>query len=336
MIRVAVASLKGHFVRFLMTALAVSLGVAFVVGSGSMTKSLDNTFVKLIGDTSATTDAQIQAVTAPGGFEDNGPPTAFLPLDFEQKIEAVSGVRYALPDRSGSAILVSAQETAVRRATAPTLAFAYTPEDPMVTLINGRAPERAGEVAVEKETLKLSGHQVGADTSAIVNGERVDVKIVGEFESGGTAGATVVLFDRASAEKFFLPNGETTSFSVRAQEGVSQEQLVENLKPIIPEGFEVVTGKAYVEKQTKELRSELSFVTVFLGIFATVSVIVGGFIIVNTFLMLLGQRTQELAMLRAIGTRKRQVMGMVLVEALLVGVLGSVLGLGWAWCCRWV
>ncbi len=75
------------------------------------------------------------------------------------------------------------------------------------------------------------------------------------------------------------------------------------------------------------MQKGLEFFTIFLLLFAGIALFVGSFIIVNTFSMLVGQRARELALLRAIGATRTQVIRTVLGEAVIIGLVGSVLGI---------
>lgn len=325
MIAVALASVRGHFGRFLLTALAVALGVAFTTGTYALSDSLDETFTDLIGDSTAGTDAYVRGVTEASGFQvDPTQPTESI--NYVEKLKAVDGVANAVPEIGGFATLVGADGTAVRRGGAPTLAFPYFDDDPVVQVLKGRMPANDTEIAIEQTTLALSGLKVGDSASVLAGAERLEMTVVAEVDTGTVAGATVLLFDYDTALSLFAPDNRTSAFTVRGDGSVSQSELVQRLKPVLPKDFEVLTGEQFTEERTASVKESLNFITQFLLIFAVIALVVGGFLIVNTFLMVLGQRTQELAMLRAIGSRKRQVVGMVMAEALVIGVLGAFFG----------
>jgi len=154
------------------------------------------------------------------------------------------------------------------------------------------------------------------------------VTVVAGVRFGALAGATLVFLDPTSARQLFAPEGTTSSFSVRAEPGVGQVELRERVEKVLPAGAQAITGQQQNEEDTASIRDALGFVTTFLLVFAGISLVVGAFIIVNTFSMLVAQRTRELALLRALGAGARQVVTMVCAEALLVGVVGGALGLG--------
>ena len=150
-----------------------------------------------------------------------------------------------------------------------------------------------------------------------------------EFGSGGLNGATLTVFDtKFMQETFFGGRDVFSSVSLNAAQGVSQDELAKAAEKVLPEGLVARTGDAYVEKNKESLDEVLGFLQTFLLVFAAVSLIVGGFIIINTFSILVAQRSRELALLRAMGASRKQVNRAVLLEAVAVGLLGSTVGLG--------
>jgi putative ABC transport system permease protein len=112
-----------------------------------------------------------------------------------------------------------------------------------------------------------------------------------------------------------------------AADGVSQEELRERRAARIPANAEALTGTALTEENQSTIRKSLRFFNTFLFTFAVVALLVGSFIIYNTFSIIVAQRGREMALMRAVGASRRQVLGAVLVEALAVGLLASVLGM---------
>jgi putative ABC transport system permease protein len=159
---------------------------------------------------------------------------------------------------------------------------------------------------------------------------RIEAELVGiaEFGGGGLAGASLVFFDTPTAQGIFL-DGEDVfdSIGLTAEPGVSQQQLVDAATAVLPEGVEAVTGDQSAEETEDIVSTALGFLSTFLLIFAAISLVVGTFLIINTFSILVAQRSRELALLRAMGASRRQVTRSVLAEALAVGFVGSTLGL---------
>ncbi|GAA3612728.1 ABC transporter permease [Kineosporia mesophila] len=329
MFKITVKGIFTHRLRFALTALAVCLGVTLVAGTLVLSGSITRTFDAIVEQTAAGTDVQVRGAqletTAVDGSKQREP----LPLSLEKKIEAVDGVARVAPDMSGTAILVNKDGTATRNGGAPNLGFGYDPDDPTIRITSGRAPEKKGEVLVDESTLELAGLAVGDTTKALIQNDPQNVTITGVFTFGSSlAGATLVLLDEQTAEATWAPDGEVPSFTIGADDGVSQETLRDRIAQVVPAGTEVVTGDVVYQEQKDSFGTAIGFITTFLLVFALIAVFVGAFIIANTFSMLVAQRTRELALLRAVGASRGQVLRVVLGEAAILGLTGSVVGLG--------
>jgi len=329
MLRITLKGVRGHLLRFLLTVASVTLGVALVSGTYVLTDSIDATFSKIVDQGSKGVDLVVRGQEGGDLGQGQGSVRQPLPLTLAEKLEDVPGVARVAPDLTGSTVLVGSNGTAVRNGGAPTLAFAYDPGDSAVQLVSGRAPRTADEVVVESSTLKLSGLKVGATTPALVGTTPRTVTVVGEQKfDAGLAGATIVWLEPSVAKAQFAPDGQVPSFSLSAGPGVSQEQLRSAVAGALPANAEAITGAAFADENKAEIREALGFINTFLLAFAIVSLFVGIFIIFNTFSMLVAQRTRELALLRAIGASRAQVLRLVLGEAFVVGLLGGIAGLG--------
>jgi putative ABC transport system permease protein len=331
MLRVTLRGVQGHVLRFLLTIASVTLGVALVAGTFVLTDSINNTFDGIVEQGSKGLDVQVRGAEtgrSPAN-QGNQPVRQQLPLTLGDTLQSVPGVGRVTPDIQGSAVLVGKDGTAVRNGGAPTLSFPFRADDPSLRLVQGRAPDGPSEVVLESSTLKLSGLKVGDRTEAVIGGRPRQVTIVGEASFDvGLAGATIVAVDERTAQQAFAPDGKVTSFTVGAGPGTSQQELRDRIAQVLPSSAEAVTRSVVVAESKKGISDALGFINVFLLVFAAISVFVGAFIIDNTFSMLVAQRTRELAMLRALGAERRQVVASVLGEAAIVGLLGGVIGIG--------
>jgi putative ABC transport system permease protein len=329
MIRVTLRGVRGHLLRFLLTALAVTLGVSLVSGTFVLTDSIDKTFDDLITAGSNGVDVQVRGDEGDASSIEGGTIRTPLPLELQNTIRDVDGVKRAVPDYTGTALLVGKDGTAVRNGGAPAFGFAYFPDDPALRVVDGRGPENPGEVAAESSTLKLSGLKVGDSTKALVGQTPRTVKITGEVKfDAGLAGATIIVVDEKTAQAAFAPDGRVQSFTVTADPGVSQSQLRDRVAAVLPADAEAITGATFQDETKEEIDQVLGFISTFLLVFALLSLFVGLFIIFNTFSMLVAQRTRELALLRAVGASRGQVLRLVLGEAFVLGLLGALAGLG--------
>ncbi len=331
MLHVTLRGLQGHVVRLLLTAFAVMLGVSFVTGTFVLRDSIDNTLGGLVAQSSrgsdvSVRDAQTKAV-APVSV-DGSTVRPGVPLALVDQVAAVDGVARVMPNLQGTAILAGSDGIAVSNGGAPSLGFAYFADDPGFTLVSGRGPTGPGEVAVESSTLERAHLKVGDTTRAVIGDQAAEVTITGEVQVGSSLfGATAVLVDQITARRAFAPDSTVPSLSVTAAPGVSQAALRAAVGEVLPSNLEAVTGATVQSETETSMQKGLAFFTVFLLAFAGVALFVGSFIIVNTFSMLVGQRARELALLRAIGATRAQVIRSVLGEAVVIGVVGSALGI---------
>lgn len=326
MLRLILSSARGHLVRFLLTAFSVMLGVSFVTGTFVLSDSIDASLQGLLANSQKGVDVGVRGIDAESN--NAGGSRAALPLTLEQTLARVPGVARVSPDLQGTALIAGKDGIAVGGNGAPGLGFAFDPDSAAFTLVEGTGPTGPDQVAVESSTLTKSGLSVGDTTQAVIGDQTRTVTISGEVEFGSLFGATAVLVDDATARTAFAPDGTVSSFSITADRGVTQSALRAGVAAVLPPTAEAVTGATLADETKAALATGLGFFTTFLLVFAAIALFVGSFIIVNTFSMLVAQRTRELALLRAVGASRGQVMRLVLGEAVVVGVLGSGLGLG--------
>ncbi|WP_028472713.1 ABC transporter permease [Nocardioides alkalitolerans] len=337
MFRAAWKSLLGRKLRLLMSTFAIVLGVAFVAGSLMFSDTLQRSFTALFSSTVGDVVVRPTSGTSFGAVDGS---TRSVPASLVDEIAEVDGV--ARVDGKVSApgvFVVDTDGKVVGGQGAPGLALGYD-EAPIagggegLRVVEGSPPTRAGEIALDEATAERAGYEVGDEVtlvSPVAEGELTQ-RLVGVSAFAGGAslnGATITVFDMATAQSVFL--GGTDAFTdiwVSAEPGVSQAELRDAVAPLLPDGVEAVTGDDAAEEGASLLLEAISFLTTFLLIFAGIALVVGGFLIVNTFSILVAQRSRELALLRALGASQRQVVRSVQFEALVLGLLGSTLGLG--------
>ncbi|MEU9166538.1 ABC transporter permease [Streptomyces sp. NPDC048420] len=332
-VRLSVSSLRAHKRRFAGTFLAVFLGVAFLAGTLVMGDTLRAGFDTMFGNATRGTDAVVRsadAITTPGESEGVREP---VDADLVKTVQQVPGVAAAAPDIQGAGQLIGANGEPVGGQGPPTLAGNWI-DDPKLNpyqLAEGRAPEKSGEVVVNRGTADRGDLKLG-DTTILRTPEPVEVRIVGLATFGGEDGMAQVTFTgmtRADAEKYLTARpGQASSIQVRAGPGVSQQELVDRLNPVLPKGVEAITGQESTEENTDMISSQfLAIFTTFLLVFSGVALLVATFSIHNTFAIVVAQRTRENALLRALGASRRQVTASTLTEASVVAVAASAAGL---------
>jgi putative ABC transport system permease protein len=326
MFRVTMRGVRGHLLRFLLTACAVMLGVSFVTGTYVLTDSIDATLKGLFKQSLAGVDVSVAGAPLPDSGQNGPSGQAGLPLALGDTIAALPGVARVAPDVQGIALIAGKDDLVVRNGGAPGFGFAFRADDPAFRLVAGTGPTGPDQVAVERTTLQRSGLKIGDTTRALIGQQTRQVKVTGEVVFGSLFGATAVLFDEATARAAFAPDGTVGSFSVTAKPGVTQQAVRDQVLKVLPAGATAKTGQQVDKEAQSQLKTALNFFNIFLLVFAGVSLLVGMFIIVNTFTMLIAQRTRELALLRALGAARRQLVGVVLGEAAVIGLIGSVMG----------
>lgn len=333
MLKATVKSLLAHKLRLALTALAVVLGVAFMSGTFVLTDTIKHTFNALFQQTSAGKDAVVRAV-APygdnsGDFNGNRPLT---PQSVVATVRATPGVAAADGSVGG---LVTVLDKAGKPVSshAPTLAFSWLPDAKLsaLSLRSGTAPSGPHEMTIDKATAKKDHFSLGQQVTVVGNQGPQRYTLVGITGFGSTdnlAGATVVSFDLPTAQRLVGKPGFVSEIDVSARPGTPSQQLLSAIGDRLPGGLEVVTGAEAASEQASSVSQGLSQFNTILLVFAGIALFVGAFLIFNTFSILVGQRTRELALLRAVGASRRQINASVLGEAFLTGLFGSAVGLG--------
>lgn len=332
-LRLGLTSLRAHRRRFAGTFLAVFLGVAFLAGTLVMGDTLRASFGGMFGEATGGTDAVVRgadAITTPGQAQGVRRP---VQTSLVKTVERVPGVAAAVPDIQGAGQLVGADGSPVGGQGPPTLAGNWI-TDPKLNpyrLAEGRAPARSGEVVVNRGAAKKGGLRIG-DTTTLRTPDPVRVTIVGLATFGGQDGMAQVTFTgmtRADAGRYLTTRpGQAASIQVRAASGVSQQELVRRLTPVLPERVEAITGRQSAQENTDMISGQfLTLFTTFLLVFSGVALLVATFSIHNTFAIVVAQRTRENALLRALGAARRQVTAVALAEALAVALTASLTGL---------
>ncbi|MDQ0954224.1 putative ABC transport system permease protein [Streptomyces phaeochromogenes] len=330
MLKATLRSFLAHKGRLLLSALAVVLSVAFVAGSlifsDTVTRTFDRLFASTSADVTVTPKEDLNSQIPSGAI-------ATVPTSLVDRIGKVDGVTLARPDVSVENItVVDSDNKSVGPTTgAPTIAADwYVTERSPVELTSGHAPHGADEALLDADTADKKNVGIGDTLTVIAQPGSFKVEIVGIATFKTTnPGAALVFLDPAVAPAELLGRtGVATSIQVDAAEGVSDAQLKQRIAAEIGSGtYELETADEQAETAASQLGGFLDVIKYVMLGFAGIAVLVGVFLIVNTFSMLIAQRTRELGLLRALGADRRQVRRSVLLEATLLGLVGSTLGL---------
>lgn len=331
--KVSARSVRANWAQFLMSIVAVLLGVAFISGTLSLRSVLADTFAGIV-DSSYTADVYVrgaeQISTATETATDIAGARNRIPLDLTAEIESLPEVAKAVADVSGTLVLVGADGTAVVSTGAPSLAFGVDLRDDAVNLASGKVPENGTEIGLETQTMISSGLELGDETKILIDGVITEVTVVGEFAmASAMAGATLVGLDMDTALEAFAADGTTELVAVTAADGVSGEQLLSAVAAALPTDAQAaaISAEDIRAEMNEAIGQQLGFLNTFLFVFAALSLFVGSYIIANTFNMSVRRRTREFALLRALGVAPAQVYLVIVVQAVLVGIVGALLGI---------
>jgi len=334
MVKITLQALLARKLRLVTTALAVILGVAFTAGTLVLTDTMSHVFDDLSSGVYKGTDAVVRAKAVFDGPNNMGQQRPFIDASVLPALSHVPDVAAAQGSVLGYTRLIGKDGTPIGSTGngPPTLGgnWGTVPALNPFHLVAGHAPQASDEVVIDKQSANLGHLTVGDTTTVLVNGPPLRVRIsgiVGFGTADSPAGASVVLFTTPVAQRLVTAPGKFTSIGFVADPGVSQQQLVSNLSRVLPPGTEAVTGAAAIKETQDTFQKNLSLFSKFFLIFAVVALVVGAFIILNTFAITVAQRTRENGLLRALGASRRQVLGSVLIEAVAVGIIAALIGL---------
>ncbi len=333
MLRLTIKQLTARKARLATTTAAVVLGVTFLAGTLILTDSIDHTLDNILTDANAGTDAYIRRPSELDlGF---GESRARLDADLVDQVRTIDGVDTVAGRINGYAqVLDDAGDPIGNAQQAPAFGLNWIADDELnaYEIADGQPPTGDHDVVIDQRSARIGHLHVGDHTTVLTSGAPRDVTIAGIATFGGAespGNATAVLFDDNAAQELFGAIGEVDGIAVTAAPGVTQQELVDSISDHLHASVEVevVTGAELTRQDQQAIATSLSFFYVFMWIFAAIAVFVGAFIINNIFSITVAQRTREMALLRAVGADRRQVLRNVLLEAAIIGATATVIGL---------
>jgi putative ABC transport system permease protein len=336
MLKLSLRDVRAHVGRYVLTFLAVAIGVAFIGGVTTLTDTITRTFDDLFADVNDGTDAVVRGeaqfeVGADFGGAEQRPRIDESVVD---DVTAVDGVAEAEAFVQGYTRLIDENGDPFGNPDfgPPTFGGSWGVVDalnPFNLVGDSRAPEGPDEVVVDKASADSLGLELG-DTvrfqSPAGGGEAELVGIAKFGTADGPFGASFVMFDLATAEELLGEPGKVDSISIVADDGVSQAQVRDRVADALGDDFDVVTGTQITKENQDDAAEGFSFFRIFLLVFAAISIVVGGFVIYTSFSFIVAQRQRQVALLRAVGASRRQVLWSVVLEAIIVGLLASIVG----------
>lgn len=312
--------------RLVFTALAVVLGTAFLSATGVLADSIRRGADATFGETARHSDLEVRARDAFADAERQPLPASVL-----DQVRAVPGVARVAGSVEGWAQIVDASGKKVGGITTKAKggsADGIGTVSPF-ELRSGRAPHGPDEVVIDAATARAHHVAVGARVKVLFARPARSFTVVGTVGLGRVdkvANTTYALFDLPTAQAVLGRVGQVDEVLVGAAPGVSARELMTRVQAAVGDGAAVETSAARAAERAKSSKRSLAMVDKALTTFALIALAVGGFIIVNTFTIVVAQRTRELALLRALGASQRQVRRSVLAEAALTGLVASVVG----------
>ncbi len=333
MTRFAIRGLLSRKLRTALTALAIVLGVAMISGTYVLTDSIDQAFDRIFTDIRQGSNAVISGKSAFDLSDGSGVTEPTFDESLLDQVRRLSTVEAAEGSVDSDATqLIGDDGKAVVYGGAPNLGFSIAdPNSPFnpLTLVEGEWPG-PNEVIVDKETASKEDFEVGETIGIQAEGpvQRLPLSGIMQFSSGLTiGGATLAGFDLPTAQRLMRKQGRLDEIAVASKPGVADAELVREIRTILPEGTQVQGVGEQVQSDAEETNEFISFLQTFLLAFGGIALFVGSFVIANSLSITIAQRTRELATLRMLGASRRQVLSSIILEALVVGIVASVIGL---------
>ncbi|WP_431994802.1 ABC transporter permease [Streptomyces griseoflavus] len=322
-----------HKGRMALSAVAVLLSVAFVCGTLVFTDTMNTTFDKLFAATSS--DVTVSSKSASDGGETtsgNGKPPV-IPASVLDEVRGADGVKSVEGTVFSTSVTVvdGDKDNLSPTSGGPTIVGNWNANDARtMDITSGAAPAGADQVMVDADTADKHDLKLGDEIGVIsaVGTHLAKVSGIADF-TVTNPGAAMFFLDLATAQRTLVgESGVYTNVNVTAEDGVSDERLKENVLAALGGAYKVQTAKETADANKESVGEFMNVMKYAMLGFAGIAFLVGIFLIINTFSMLVAQRTREIGLMRAIGSSRKQVNRSVLVEALLLGVIGSVLGVG--------
>ena len=326
MFRMSIRNLVAKKLRLFTTALAIVLGVAFTTGTMILTDTMVESLDEAVADFNDGVDVVVRGV--PVGEDEVFTLRAPVSLDHVERVAAIDGVTAVTPYWAGYTQVVGSEGKALDLLQSVGLNWIDDPELSAFTLATGSTPSADAEIALGEVAAAEAGVGVGDPVDLITLAGRETFTVAGIVETHdmpGAENASLVFFTDDAAEIRLGDTGTTQQVLVRSDD-LSPDELAGRLALLL-RGVDVVTGADRVAEEQESLGSAIGVFETILLVFGGIALFVGSFTIANTFTITVAQRTKELALVRAIGASRRQVLGSVVIEAAMIGLVAAMAGL---------
>ncbi len=331
MLKLSLRSIRANIGRLILTGIAIVAGVGFVSGSFILSDSLAATFNQIFESAGEEVDARV--LPAEPDFGDvtvTMPDTIIADLEALPEVERVTATVGIDPGESFRPFIAkNAEGEPVEPQGPPIITFSWDGvESDALGTGEGRAPAEFGEVMLNTEYVEALGVSIGDEVDFQTPDGEQTFTLVGAADFGVTAGAYFVIFDFDSAQQLYDKEGLVDSIDLASTATTSTEDLITAALAVVPDDVEVIDQQAAIAEDQSEFNAFIGIFRNALLAFAGVALFVSLFIIYNTFAILVSQRLREIGMLRAIGATASQIRRSVALEAILIGLFGSILGMG--------
>jgi putative ABC transport system permease protein len=321
-------SLWARKVRAALTSFAVFLGVAFVAGSFVLTDTIFAAFDEIFNESLKGTSV---VVTAENPVEQESGEIPTISASLLPRVVRTPGVREAAGAIFTPGAFFDAENEKIGNKFAPKFISSTLPgELESLNYVEGHAPRGPTEASLDKAAAESADLKPGDKIKLIGQGNLETFRLVGLTQLGSASfgGASIAQVTLPVAQRLTHKQGRFDQISIAADEGVSAKALKRRIARRMPTGVRVETAQESADRSSEEIRKGLGFLQTFLLVFGFIAVFVGSFLIFNTFSITVAQRISEFGMLRTLGASRRQILTTVMVEALAIGLLGAVLGIG--------
>ncbi len=331
MLKLARKSVLANKRRLIGTGLSVIIGIAFLAGTFVFTDTIKRTFDNLFADVYANTDVYVRSnQSIEGDFGQTQRPR--IPDTVVATVQGVPGVAEASGTVQGFARIIGKDGKPLGMDQGPpTFGGEFTPGSLSPwTLVDGQAPSGDNEVVLDRASFRDGDFALGDPVTIVSQGGSRQFTVVGDVRFGDTdspGGTTYALFDLPTAQAFIGQPGMIDAVLGKGDGSVSQTELAQRVETALANpDLETLTGKEITKETQSDIETALSFFNILLLVFAGIALFVSIFIIYNTFSIIVAQRQRDTALLRAIGASRRQVLGSMLAEAIVIGIVASLVG----------
>ena len=329
--RATLKSILGHKLRLVLTGFAVVLGIAFLSAATVLSDTVGRSFDQLSVSIYDGTDAAVRGREVLGDGDEG--PRPKIPAELLETVQRVEGVAAAVGTIGGYAQVIGEDGDTIGGGGPPTFGTKWIANEELnaFRIAEGHPPNADGEIVIDRRIADDGDYALGDTARLLTRTGPIEARVVGiatfgEGNDDSALGATFVGFTESDAVRYLGDPGKFNSIDALASEGLSQDELRDRIAAAVSDSYDVSTGEELIEETKDDFASLVGVIRNVFSAFAYIALFVASFIIYNTFQIIVAQRIREMALLRAVGASRRQVLTSVLLEALVVGVIASLIG----------